>query len=74
MHNFFEGLCFSLGNPKDDEVCNMSFHTSKVCHLFSGRIFSFAYLLMGVHFGKWALQPGVASGAYISESVKDQVI
>jgi len=38
----------------NDQVCIMTLHTSKVCNLFFGGIFPYAYLLKGVHFGTWA--------------------
>ena len=44
------GSVFTLRKLKDYEVWIKSLHTTKVFYLFFGWIFSFAYLLEGVHF------------------------
>lgn len=40
---------FLLGKLEDDEVCIKSLHTLRVCILFFGGNFSYAYLLKGVN-------------------------
>ena len=47
-------FCFASRKLKDNKVCITPLHTSKVCNIFFGGVFSHTYLLKGVHFGTLA--------------------